>query len=171
MCIRDSASCFQSASGSSTCWYANRRSSRARSCEVYARGCARRTTSSCRRLAKCPSGDKNRARRAHHLGAAVNAAPLSPLLDNVNVASMEEMPSPEQVQGRLPLTESAARTVLAGRQAVRAILDRKDPRLFVVVGPCSIHDPKAALDYAARLRKLADEVRDTMVTVMRVYFE
>ena len=101
----------------------------------------------------------------------MTAAPLSPLLDNVNVASMEEMPSPEQVQQRLPLTESAARTVLAGRQAVRAILDRKDPRLFVVVGPCSIHDPKAALDYAARLRKLADELRDTMVTVMRVYFE
>src|SRR3954463_8267140 len=101
----------------------------------------------------------------------MNMAPLAPQLDNVNVASMEEILSPEEVQKRLPLTGSAARTVVAGRQAVRAILERKDPRLFVVVGPCSIHDPKAALDYAARLRVLADEIRDTMVTVMRVYFE
>jgi 3-deoxy-7-phosphoheptulonate synthase len=96
---------------------------------------------------------------------------LGPLLDNVNVLSMEEIAAPEDVRRRLPLTEAAARTVLAGRQAVRAILDRKDPRLFVVVGPCSIHDPKAALDYAARLRGLADELRDTIVIVMRVYFE
>src|SRR3954469_18947183 len=101
----------------------------------------------------------------------MNMAPLAPQLDNLNVVSMEEILSQEEVQKRLPLTESAARTVLAGRQAVRAILERKDPRLFVVVGPCSIHDPKAALDYAARLRILADEIRDTMVTVMRVYFE
>ena len=97
--------------------------------------------------------------------------PLEALLDNVNVASMEEIASPQEVQERLPLTEAAARTVLAGRQALRAILERADARLFVVVGPCSIHDPKAALEYARRLRKLADEVRGTMVLVMRVYFE
>jgi 3-deoxy-7-phosphoheptulonate synthase len=103
--------------------------------------------------------------------SASNRTRLERLLDNVNVASMEEIASPHEVQERLPLSEAAARTVLAGRQAVRAILERKDPRLFVVVGPCSIHEPKAALDYAARLRKLADEVRDTMVLIMRVYFE
>ncbi len=97
--------------------------------------------------------------------------PLEALLDNVNVASMEEIASPQEVQERLPLTEAAARSVLAGRQALRAILERADARLFVVVGPCSIHDPKAALEYARRLRKLADEVRGTMVLVMRVYFE
>jgi 3-deoxy-7-phosphoheptulonate synthase len=97
--------------------------------------------------------------------------PLEALLDNVNVASMEEIASPQDVQERLPLTEAAARTVLAGRQALRAILERGDPRLFVVVGPCSIHDPKAALEYARRLHALAGEVRDTMVLVMRVYFE
>jgi 3-deoxy-7-phosphoheptulonate synthase len=100
-----------------------------------------------------------------------NRTPLKRLLDNVNVESMEVIASPQEVQERLPLTEAAAGTVLAGRQAVRAILERQDPRLFVVVGPCSIHDPKAALDYAVRLRKLADDVRDTMVLVMRVYFE
>jgi 3-deoxy-7-phosphoheptulonate synthase len=97
--------------------------------------------------------------------------PLEALVDNLNVEAMAEIPSPQDVQERLPLTERAAQTVLAGRNAVRGILERKDPRLFVVVGPCSVHDPAAALDYAARLRRLADEVADTLVLVMRVYFE
>jgi 3-deoxy-7-phosphoheptulonate synthase len=97
--------------------------------------------------------------------------PLEMLLDNVNVASMIEIPSPQDVQDRLVLTATAAQTVLDGRAALRAILDREDPRLFVVVGPCSIHDPDAALEYAGRLARLAAEVRDTMVLVMRVYFE
>ena len=61
-------------------------------------------------------------------------SPLEALLDNVNVEAMSEMPSPAQVHARLPLTESSARTVLAGRAALREILDRKDSRLFVVVG-------------------------------------
>ena len=98
-------------------------------------------------------------------------SPLEALLDNVNVEEMAEIPSPAEVQERIPLTDAAAATVLAGRKAVRAILERTDPRLFVVVGPCSIHDPAGALDYARRLRRLADEVRDTLVLVMRVYFE
>ncbi|HEY1291357.1 MAG TPA: 3-deoxy-7-phosphoheptulonate synthase, partial [Burkholderiales bacterium] len=96
---------------------------------------------------------------------------LEALVDNLNVEAMAEIPSPQDVQERLPLTERAAQTVLGGRNAVRAILERKDARLFVVVGPCSVHDPAAALDYAGRLRRLADEVRDTLVLVMRVYFE
>ena len=97
--------------------------------------------------------------------------PKEALLDNVNVETMSELPSPEQVYDRLPLTEEAAATVLAGREAIRRILERRDPRLFVVVGPCSIHDPAAALDYARRLKRLAEEVRETLVLVMRVYFE
>jgi 3-deoxy-7-phosphoheptulonate synthase len=101
----------------------------------------------------------------------VRRSPLEALLDNVNVEAMVEIPSPEEVQERLPLTDTAAETILNGRNAIRAILERKDPRLFVVVGPCSIHDPAAALEYAARLRRLADDVRDTLVLVMRVYFE
>ena len=96
---------------------------------------------------------------------------LEALVDNLNVDSMAEIPSPHEVQERLPLTDAAAKTVLAGREAVRAILERKDPRLFVVVGPCSIHDPDAAMEYARRLGRLADEVRGTLVLVMRVYFE
>ena len=97
--------------------------------------------------------------------------PIEALLDNVNVGTITEMPSPQQVRERLPLSPRAAQTVLAGRQAIRAILERKDPRLFVVAGPCSIHDPQAALEYARRLRALADEVQRTMLLVMRVYFE
>jgi len=58
-----------------------------------------------------------------------------------------------------------------GRRTLEAILDGKDPRLFVVVGPCSIHDPAAGLDYARRLAKLAAEVSDVLYVVMRVYFE
>ena len=100
-----------------------------------------------------------------------NRSPLETLLDNVNVERMSEIPSPDEVQERIPLTDSAAETVLAGRNALRAILERKDPRLFVVVGPCSIHDPAAALDYARRLRRLAGELGDALVLVMRVYFE
>jgi 3-deoxy-7-phosphoheptulonate synthase len=96
---------------------------------------------------------------------------LEALVDNLNVDSMAEIPSPQEVQERLPLTDAATRTVLAGRDLVRAILDRRDARLFVVVGPCSIHDPDAALEYARRLRHLADEVRETLILVMRVYFE
>ena len=61
--------------------------------------------------------------------------------------------------------------MLDGRRTLEAILDRKDPRVFIVVGPCSIHDPVAGLDYARRLKALADEVSDTLVLVMRVYFE
>ena len=104
----------------------------------------------------------------------VTAAPrsgLEPLLDNVNVEGMAEIPSPAEVQERLPLTDAAAKTVLEGRETLRAILERRDPRRFVVVGPCSIHDSNAALDYARRLKVLADEVKDTLVLVMRVYFE
>jgi 3-deoxy-7-phosphoheptulonate synthase len=91
--------------------------------------------------------------------------------ENLNVAALEVMPSPDEVKARLPLTELAARTVVQGRQALEAILDGRDERVFVVVGPCSIHDPVAGLDYARRLRALADEVSDTLHLVMRVYFE
>jgi len=92
-------------------------------------------------------------------------------LEDLNIASFDAMPSPAEIHARLPISEAAANTVAQGRAALDAILDRKDPRLFVVVGPCSIHDPVAGLDYARRLKALADEVSDTLLIVMRVYFE
>jgi 3-deoxy-7-phosphoheptulonate synthase len=91
--------------------------------------------------------------------------------ENLNVAAFDLMPSPDEVKAHVPQSERAAQTVLRGRRAVEAILDGRDPRLFVVVGPCSIHDPVAGLDYARRLRALAAEVEETLVLVMRVYFE
>jgi len=94
-----------------------------------------------------------------------------PQTENLNVGSFQEMPSPEEVKAALPLSEDTAQSVLAGRSALEAILDGRDPRLFVVVGPCSIHDTAAGLDYARRLRALADELADTLLLVMRVYFE
>ena len=95
----------------------------------------------------------------------------TPDIENVNVTDFDPMPSPEEIHARVPLSETAAQTVMQGREALRNILDRKDPRLFVVVGPCSIHDPVAGLDYARRLKKLADRVSKTLLVVMRVYFE
>jgi 3-deoxy-7-phosphoheptulonate synthase len=92
-------------------------------------------------------------------------------INNVNVLSQDLLPTPSQVKDALPLTDSAEATVLRGRDVVRRILDRQDHRLFVVVGPCSIHDTKAAMEYAMRLKKLADEVSDTIYLIMRVYFE
>ncbi|MCG8534880.1 MAG: 3-deoxy-7-phosphoheptulonate synthase [Pseudomonadales bacterium] len=92
-------------------------------------------------------------------------------VDNVNVASQELLITPQQLKTEIPLSDAARDVVLKGRQAVRDILDRKDHRLFLVVGPCSIHDVDAAKDYAKRLKALADEVSDSLLLVMRVYFE
>ena len=92
-------------------------------------------------------------------------------LYNVNVIESEVLISPEEIKDRLPITLRAEQTVLDGRKAVKSIMDRIDHRLMVVVGPCSIHDPEAALDYAYRLSKLSEEVNDTLLLIMRVYFE
>lgn len=92
-------------------------------------------------------------------------------LENVNVASQETLITPEALKQEMPLSEKAAATVDQGRQAIYDIMDGKDHRLFVVVGPCSIHDVKAAREYAEKLKALADEVSDTLLIVMRVYFE
>ena len=75
-------------------------------------------------------------------------------IHNVNVVSRTVLPTPAAVTAELPITPDVKDTVLASRQAVQDILDGKDPRLFVVVGPCSIHDIDAAMDYAARLKKI-----------------
>ncbi len=92
-------------------------------------------------------------------------------IDDLNVVSQELLISPQDLKNKIPLTDKARQIVAHGRQVVRNILDRKDHRIFMVIGPCSIHDVKAAKDYAQRLKKLADEVSDTIYIVMRVYFE
>ena len=92
-------------------------------------------------------------------------------IHNINVIAKEKLPSPKTIKAILPLTQSAKETVLNSRNALISILDRKDKRLIVVVGPCSIHDIDAAKDYASRLKHLADDLSDVFHILMRVYFE
>jgi 3-deoxy-7-phosphoheptulonate synthase len=93
------------------------------------------------------------------------------VLENVNIAALDVMLSPAEIHARVPMSDKACATVVEGRETIKRILDRKDPRLFIVVGPCSIHDTIAGYDYAQRLKQLADEVCDTLFLIMRVYFE
>ncbi len=97
--------------------------------------------------------------------------PAAEPIEDLNVVSERLLTTPQALKTELPMTASARAGVSAGRQAVRAILDRADPRLLVVVGPCSIHDPDAARDYAERLTALSAEVGDALLLVMRAYFE
>ncbi|MBI2381157.1 MAG: 3-deoxy-7-phosphoheptulonate synthase [Gammaproteobacteria bacterium] len=90
---------------------------------------------------------------------------------NINVAGEDVLPTPSALKERLPSSIRARQTVLQGRHSIEAILDRRDHRVFAVVGPCSIHDLDAAKDYAQRLKELHDELTDTLYLVMRVYFE
>lgn len=79
--------------------------------------------------------------------------------------------APRELKAEFPLSEQAREVVLKGREAVTRILRREDDRLLVIVGPCSIHDPASALEYARKLKALRDELKDRMEIVMRVYFE
>ncbi|AMM33922.1 Phospho-2-dehydro-3-deoxyheptonate aldolase [Sinomonas atrocyanea] len=90
---------------------------------------------------------------------------------NLRVAEFTALPSPEEILGELPLSDGAARTVARARDEVRAIMDGLDDRLLVIVGPCSIHDPEAGLDYARRLAGVARGHREDLLVVMRTYFE
>ncbi|MDW5375746.1 3-deoxy-7-phosphoheptulonate synthase [Halomonas sp. HP20-15] len=92
-------------------------------------------------------------------------------VNNLNVLSQDVLITPDALKQEIPLSPTAEKTIIEGRQTIQRILDGDDPRLIVVVGPCSIHDIEAARDYARRLRKLADEVSDSLYIVMRVYFE
>ncbi len=92
-------------------------------------------------------------------------------VEHINVESQNILTTPAELKAQLPLTPAATATVKAGRDAVRNILDGTDPRLLVVIGPCSIHDTKAAMDYAHRLKALNEKVKDSLLIVMRVYFE
>jgi len=102
----------------------------------------------------------------------MSTTPVShdPSLHDLRIEETVALVSPQELLAEHPLTAELAASVVRNRQAVEAILDREDPRLLVVVGPCSVHDPLAALDYGRRLAALAPELPDLMV-VMRVYFE
>ncbi len=91
--------------------------------------------------------------------------------DDVRINEVKELLPPVAILERFPASEAASATVFNSRKAISDILSRRDDRLLVVIGPCSIHDPKAALEYGERLLALRDEYKDQLEIVMRVYFE
>jgi 3-deoxy-7-phosphoheptulonate synthase len=90
---------------------------------------------------------------------------------NIRVARVEPLIPPSRLRAELPATDAEYAVVVRARETIRAIIAGRDPRLIAVVGPCSIHDPDAALDYARRLADLGRRVSDSLFVVMRVYFE
>ncbi|WDQ99181.1 3-deoxy-7-phosphoheptulonate synthase [Devosia sp. J2-20] len=91
--------------------------------------------------------------------------------DDLRISAIKELTTPIEVMRQHPRTDAATRTVISARHAFHNILTGADDRLAVVVGPCSIHDPAAALDYAKRLSALRDTLGDRLEIIMRVYFE
>jgi 3-deoxy-7-phosphoheptulonate synthase len=90
---------------------------------------------------------------------------------DLRIVDTTALRSPDDVTSELPLSDRAADVVFRARQEIQAVLEGRDSRKLVIVGPCSIHDPGAALDYASRLCALRDRVSDALLIVMRVYFE
>ncbi len=91
--------------------------------------------------------------------------------DDLRIVKIHPLLSPAILAEEVPLTDSTSAKVCEARRAIEAILDGKDARLLVVVGPCSIHDTRAALEYAAKLKPIADSLAEALLIVMRVYFE
>ncbi len=96
---------------------------------------------------------------------------MSKPINNLRVRELVRLQAPNVIKADLPMTETSSETVISGREAIDKILTREDPRMLVVVGPCSIHDVDAALEYADKLNKVRAEVNDQLFMVMRVYFE
>lgn len=92
-------------------------------------------------------------------------------VENINIEPPEILITPAELKRAIPISDKARETISQGRKAIENILGRKDHRIIVVVGPCSIHDLDAANEYALRLKALADKVSDSLLIVMRVYFE
>jgi 3-deoxy-7-phosphoheptulonate synthase len=91
--------------------------------------------------------------------------------DDLRIQHITELISPEQLVKEIGVSEQGGLTVAQARQTIHRILNDEDDRLLVIVGPCSIHDPEAALEYAALLRRAAEELTEDLFIVMRVYFE
>jgi len=91
--------------------------------------------------------------------------------DDLRISGLQEVLPPEELHREYPITEQASETVHGTRQSIHEILHAEDDRLLVIVGPCSIHDPKAGREYASRLKVLIDELAQDLCIVMRVYFE
>lgn len=101
----------------------------------------------------------------------LDAGAVLPETVDVNIRLLDPIPAPRTFLRELPPTDAMRDVVLASREAIRDVLAGRDDRLLVIVGPCSVHDPRAALEYAKRLLALRDELDDELLIVMRVYFE
>lgn len=91
--------------------------------------------------------------------------------NNINILSVSPLPTPEEIKSQLPMALSSVANVVKSRKEIEDILDGRDRRLMVIVGPCSIHDHESAIEYARRLKELSSQVNDRMLLIMRVYFE
>jgi 3-deoxy-7-phosphoheptulonate synthase len=96
---------------------------------------------------------------------------MPPKLFNAHIASSRVLLTPSDIKSKLPLTDSTKKTILKFREEVENIVTGQDDRKFIVVGPCSIHDVQAAEEYARKLKKLSERVKDKLLVIMRVYFE
>ena len=92
-------------------------------------------------------------------------------LNNVHIADEHILITPEQLKAEFPLSGAQQAQIAESRQTISNIIAGRDPRLLVVCGPCSIHDPEAAIEYARRFKTLSEQVSDSLYLVMRVYFE
>ena len=92
-------------------------------------------------------------------------------LSNVNIIDEQVLITPEELKAKLPLSDNARRFIQESRQTIANIIHKKDHRMLVVCGPCSIHDVEAAKEYAKRLKALSEQLSDQLYIVMRVYFE
>ena len=91
--------------------------------------------------------------------------------DDLRIQGITEVAAPQTLHDELKISDKAAETVYAARREIQRVLHGEDDRLLIVVGPCSVHDPQAACDYAKQLKALRDELQDDLLIVMRVYFE
>ena len=91
--------------------------------------------------------------------------------DDLRINKIQELSTPDEVRRELPISDNAANVIINSRRTIENILDGKDDRIFVVIGPCSIHDPVAAIDYANKLKKMANKLSKNIFIIMRVYFE
>ena len=103
--------------------------------------------------------------------SVLDANAVVPETVDVNIRQLDPIPAPRYFIKELPLTEQMGKQVLEQRAQIRDILHGRDDRMLAIVGPCSIHDPKAAHEYATRLAELADELKRDLLIVMRVYFQ
>src|SRR3546814_864137 len=96
---------------------------------------------------------------------------MRPVTENTRINSIRPVSTPAEVQAELPASDNATKTTFDARREIQDVLYGRNDRLLVIVGPCSIHDPKAALEYATRLKTLRAQLDKHLLIVMRVYFE